>query len=121
MAGGADKGLWQNMERKALDLEDGQPLGGGWEVTAPTWIFFFLPFFFGLFCLFRATPTAYGRSQAWGPIGAVAASLYTTATAMPDLSHICDLHHSSRQRQILNPLSKARDRTRNLIVPSQIR
>ena len=32
----------------------------------------------------------------------------TTATAMQDLSHICDLHHSSRQRQILNPLSEAR-------------
>ena len=27
------------------------------------------------FCLFRATPTAYGDSQARGPIGAVAAGL----------------------------------------------
>ena len=27
----------------------------------------------------------------------------TTATAMPDLSCICDLHHSSRQHGILNP------------------
>ena len=27
---------------------------------------------------------------------------YTTATAMPDLSHICNLHHSSRQHWILN-------------------
>ena len=34
-----------------------------------------------------------------------------TATAMLDLSHICNLHHSSLQRRILNPLSKARDRT----------
>ena len=34
---------------------------------------------------------------------------YTTATATQDLSHICDLHHSSQQRRILNPLSKARD------------
>ena len=33
---------------------------------------------------------------------------YTTATATPDLSHVWDLHHSSRQRQILNPLSEAR-------------
>ena len=32
-----------------------------------------------------------------------------TATAMPDLSCICDL------RRILNPLSKARDQTRNLM------
>ena len=45
---------------------------------------------------------------------------YTTAIALPDLSHICDLHHSSQQRQIPNPLSKARDRTRILMDASQI-
>ena len=42
---------------------------------------------------------------------------YATATAARDLSHICD---SSRQRQILNPLSEARDGTCNLMVPHQI-
>ena len=36
---------------------------------------------------------------------------YTTATATQDLSHVCDLHYSSEQHQILNPLSKARDQT----------
>ena len=45
---------------------------------------------------------------------------YATATATPDLSRICDPHHSSRQHQILNPLCEARDRTHNLMVPSQI-
>ena len=40
----------------------------------------------------------------------VESELQLLATAMQDLSHICDLHHSSWQRQILNPLSKARDR-----------
>ena len=40
---------------------------------------------------------------------------YTTATASGDLSPVCDLHHNSRQCQILNPLSKARDRTCILI------
>ena len=34
---------------------------------------------------------------------------YATATAMGDLSHVCDLHHSSWQHRILNPLNKARD------------
>ena len=34
---------------------------------------------------------------------------YPTAIAMQDPSHVCDLHHSSQQHQILNPLSKARD------------
>ena len=36
---------------------------------------------------------------------------YTTATEMQDPSCICNLHHSSQQHQILNPLSEARDRT----------
>ena len=31
---------------------------------------------------------------------------YTTATAMWDLSCICDQHHCSQQRQIPNPLSQ---------------
>ena len=34
---------------------------------------------------------------------------YTKATEMQDRSHIYDLHHSSWERQILDPLSKARD------------
>ena len=33
------------------------------------------------------------------------------ATATPDPSHIFDLHHSSQQHWILNPLSEARDQT----------
>ena len=45
------------------------------------------------FGLFRATPRAYGSFQARGQIGAAAAGL----------------HHSSQQRRIVNPLSKARD------------
>ena len=45
---------------------------------------------------------------------------YATATVMQDLSCVCSLPHSSQQRRILNLLSKARDRTRNLMVPSQI-
>ena len=39
---------------------------------------------------------------------------------MPDPSRICDLHHSSWLHQILNALSKASSRTRNLMVPSRI-
>ena len=36
---------------------------------------------------------------------------YATAMATLDLSQIYVLHHSLRQRWILNPLSEARDRT----------
>ena len=53
----------------------------------------FFVFFF--FLLFKAAPVAYGSSQARGLMG-------VTAAAMPDLSLICDLHHSSRQHWILN-------------------
>ena len=45
---------------------------------------------------------------------------YTTNTATQDLSCICDLHHSSQQRRILNPRSEARDGTGNLMVLSRI-
>ena len=56
------------------------------------------------FFLFRAPPMAFGGSQARGLIRATVAGLY----------------HSSRQHQILNSLSEAKDRTCNLIVPSWI-
>ena len=62
---------------------------------------------FGLtFLLFRATPEAYGSSQAsWE--SELQLPAYTTATtAMRDLSRICELHHSSQQCCILNPLAR---------------
>ena len=37
------------------------------------------------------------------------ADTIATATATPDLSHICDLHCSLRQHWILNPLRETRD------------
>ena len=46
---------------------------------------------------------------------------YTTGTAASDPSYACDLRHSSRQCQILNLLSEARDSTCNLMVPNLIR
>ena len=36
---------------------------------------------------------------------------YATATATWDLNYVCDLHHSSWQHWILNPLREARDGT----------
>ena len=44
---------------------------------------------------------------------------YTTAIATADLSLICNLHHSSGQRWIADPLSEARDQTRILMDTSQ--
>ena len=45
---------------------------------------------------------------------------WATATATPDPSHISELHHSSQQFQIFNPLSKARDQTCVLMDASKI-
>ena len=72
------------------------------------------PFFFGLF---RATPCSIWRLRVELKLQLLA---YTTATATQDLSCICDLHHSSWQSQILNPQSKARDRTCVFMDASQI-
>ena len=65
--------------------------------------------FIHLFCLFRATPMAYGGSQVRGQIG-----------VRQDPSCICDLHHSSWQCWILNPLSEVRNRACDLMDASQI-
>ena len=46
---------------------------------------------------------------------------HTTATATPDLSRVCDLHHSSQQHQIRNPPSKTKDGTFVLMDMGQIR
>ena len=67
-------------------------------------------FFFCFFCLFFLGPHP---RQLQLPT-------YTTATATPDQSRVFDVHHSSWQRQILNPLSEARDRTCILMGASQI-
>ena len=45
---------------------------------------------------------------------------YAAATAMQHLRSVCDIHHSLWEHQILNPVSKARDQTFNLMVPSWI-
>ena len=75
-------------------------------------------FFFFFFCHLRATPGAYGSSQARCRIGAVAASHSHSHTRFE--LH-CDLHHSSQQRQILNALREARDQTRILMDNSGVR
>ena len=59
----------------------------------------------GIRCFFPPFQEVYGGSQARGPIGAVVASLcHSNAGSEPHLQ----LTHSSQQRRILNPLSKAR-------------
>ena len=101
------------------------------------YIIFYLLYFIWcilFFCLFAfsAAPMAYGGSQARGSNQSYSCwpttteselqllAYYNRATATLDPRHVCDIHHSSWQCRILNPLSKARDQTHNLMVPSRI-
>ena len=45
---------------------------------------------------------------------------YARTTAMLDLSHVCDLRHSSWQCWVLNPLRKVRDQTHVLRDTSRV-
>ena len=78
----------------------------GWEQTpyrlSSSSSFFFG--FLGLYPRYMEVPRLGVKSELQLPA-------YTTATAIWDLCCICALCHSSGQRRILNPLSKARDQT----------
>ena len=63
-----------------------------------------------------ATPTAYG-GLARGQIGAAAASLYHSHSNSGSKPHLQPIPQLTA---MLTPLSKARDQTRNLMVPSEI-
>ena len=101
------------MTKREISNSLWKELGVALKVLVFLFFFFFLSFF-----LFA--PVAYGGSQARGLIGAVA----------PDLCQSCSTTRSklrlrptpsSWQHRVLNPLSEARDRTCNLMVPSWIR
>ena len=79
---------------------------------------FFLSFSFSLYFL-GPHPRHMEVPRLGGQIG-LQLPAYTTATATQDLSLICDLHPSSRQRQTLNPLREARDQSCNLMDTSQV-
>ena len=74
------------------------------------------------FCLlsffFRAAPMACGSSQSRGRTGAAAAGL---CQSHRNSSHVCNLHHSSQQCWIPNPLSRARNRTCILLDTTWVR
>ena len=76
-------------------------------------------FFFCLFVFLRPHPW-HMEVPKLGVKSELQLLAYARAITMPDPSQVCDLHHSSLQHWILNSLSEARDRTCNLVVPSQI-
>ena len=74
---------------------------------------------FYILCLFMATPMAYEVPRL-GVQSELQLTTYVRATATPDWSQVCELHHSSWQHRIPNPLIKVRDGSCNLMVPSLI-
>ena len=88
------------------------------EVSIVEIIWNFIYLFLLLFL--KATPEAYGSFQERGLIRAIAAGLRHSPRNTRSEPHLQPTPHSSRQCQILNPLSEARDQTFNLMVPSQI-
>ena len=105
-------------------------LGDLLTVAAAYWnfIFFFLFFFFFVFFFFFFSKEFFLLGlHPWhmevlkpGVKSELQLPAYTTATATQDLSHICDLYHSSWQCQIVNPPIEARNRTCILMPTSRI-
>ena len=88
-----------------------------WMITLPsvlhtdqTDLFFY---FLGLHLRHMEVPRPRAESELQQPA-------YTTTTATPDPSRVCNLHHSSQQRWILNPLLEARDQTHILMDTSWV-
>ena len=77
--------------------------------------------FIYLFLLFGAVPTAYGDSQARGPIRVVAAGLYHSHINAGSKLHLPPIYTTAHgKHQIPDPLSEVRDRTRIFMDTSQI-
>ena len=118
---------WPSRTLKMKELHGGNCF---WVITAPynAWVFPTVKQWVkvkrrAVFCLFFFFLGPHPRHTEVPRLGVeseLQLAAYTTATATCDPSHICDLHHCSRQRRILNPLSEARDRTCILMHASQV-
>ena len=72
------------------------------------------------FCLFLGLQVQHMEVSRLGVKSELQLPAYTTATATLDLSRLCDLHCSSQQCRILNPLNEARDQTLVFMDTSQL-
>ena len=91
---------------------------GNWKIISFLFLedIFFLPFFF----FFLGLHPWHMEVLRLGVEQELQLPAYTTATATGDPSHVCDLHRSSQQCRIPDPLSRARERTRILMDTSRI-
>ena len=92
-----------------------------WDVLLNFWTYLFFIYwgFIYLFIYFRSPLIAQGSYQARGWIRAAPAGLHHSHSNA-DLSCVCNLHHSSWQHLILNPLMEARDWTWVFMDPSRV-
>ena len=84
---------------------------------------YYFSYFYFIFCLFAvswAAPTAYGGSQARSLIGAVAAGLHQSHSDAGSEPHLRPTPQLTAMPDC-QQLSKGRDQTHNLMVPSWIR
>ena len=92
-----------------------------WDIFILKKILFVMNLYFSVILIFlRATPIAYGGSQAMGPIRAAATGLHHSHSSDRSEPHPRPTHHSSWPHWIFNPLSKARNQTRILMDTSQV-
>ena len=107
---------WEPKEAGTILLPTRCERGSGNTVSSLKWSHCFCLF---VCLLFRAAPQ-HMEVPRLGIESELQLPAFTTATATQDLSHICDLHHSSWQRQILDPPREARDGTSILMHTSRI-
>ena len=102
--------------RPGIEPAPSWTLGGfviHWATNRNSHTFLFVCLFLGLHLWHMVVPWLEVKSE-------LQLLAYTTATATQDPNHVCNLYHSSRQRQILNPLSEARDQTGIFMDTSQL-
>ena len=90
-------------------------------ILIKSYIYIYIFFFFPFFLVFLGPHPQHMEVPRLGVKSELQLLAYASATATEDPSRVCNPHHSSQQCQILNTLSKARDRNHNLMVPSRIR
>ena len=78
------------------------------------------PFFFFVGVAFQGCTCGILEIPRLGVKSELQLLVYTPATATRDLSLVCNLHHSSWQHWILNPLSETRDGTCILVDTSWV-
>ena len=86
-----------------------ESIGGNWseEKWSSSEVGLFICLFILAFVCLGLHPTAYGGSQPRGQLELYLPA-YPTDTATPDLSHICNLHHSSRHARPLTHWARLR-------------